>query len=198
MADPPPRDVALVSRCFAAFNQRDLDTVLQIVHPSAAIIPPPSPHYAPPGTTYHGHAGVRSLLRAIFARVPRVRIEPESFKAVGSRLLVNFALVEDSAAADGSVKGVALCRIADGRIVRSEAFASEQEAVRVAGIRLTPREQEIFRLLALGLNAWEVARRLEISPDTVRTHVRNGVVKLGAKTRVQAVALALTRGEIEL
>jgi PAS domain S-box-containing protein len=63
---------------------------------------------------------------------------------------------------------------------------------------LTPREREVFRLLALGFNAPEIAERLFLAPGTVRTHVRNGVVKLGAKTRVQATALALTRGEIAL
>jgi PAS domain S-box-containing protein len=63
---------------------------------------------------------------------------------------------------------------------------------------LTPREREIFRMLALGFNAPEIADRLFLSPATVRTHVQNGVGRLGAKTRVQAVAMALTKGEISL
>jgi DNA-binding NarL/FixJ family response regulator len=53
-------------------------------------------------------------------------------------------------------------------------------------------------LLAEGLNAPEIAERLVLSPATVRTHVQNGVTRLGARTRVQAVALALTQGEISL
>jgi len=36
-----------------------------------------------------------------------------------------------------------------------------------------------------------------ISPGTVRTHVQNGVARLRAKTRVQAVSIALDRGEIK-
>ena len=64
--------------------------------------------------------------------------------------------------------------------------------------RLTPREREIFRLLALGFSGRDIAKQLFLSPDTVRTHVQNGVGRLGARTRGQAIAIALTRGEISL
>jgi DNA-binding NarL/FixJ family response regulator len=57
--------------------------------------------------------------------------------------------------------------------------------------RLSSRELEILRLLADGLSGQAIANRLFLSPETVRTHVRNGALKLGAKTRVQAVALMI-------
>jgi uncharacterized protein (TIGR02246 family) len=63
---------------------------------------------------------------------------------------------------------------------------------------LTPREREIFRLLALGFSGRDIAKQLFLSPDTVRTHVQNGVGRLGARTRGHAIAIALTRGEITL
>jgi PAS domain S-box-containing protein len=63
---------------------------------------------------------------------------------------------------------------------------------------LTPREREIFQLLALGFTGREIADRLVLSPDTVRTHVQNGIGRLGARTRGQAIALALHRGDITL
>jgi DNA-binding NarL/FixJ family response regulator len=56
---------------------------------------------------------------------------------------------------------------------------------------LTSREREIFELLAQGLSGQAVAERLFVSLETVRTHIRNGSNKLGAATRVQAVALVL-------
>lgn len=56
---------------------------------------------------------------------------------------------------------------------------------------LSPRELEILRLLADGLTGEAIAGRLFLSPETVRTHVRNATAKLGARTRVQAVALAV-------
>jgi DNA-binding NarL/FixJ family response regulator len=61
---------------------------------------------------------------------------------------------------------------------------------------LSPREREILGLLAQGLSGEEAAKQLFLSSETVRTHVRNGMSKLGAATRAHAVALALQRGEI--
>jgi DNA-binding NarL/FixJ family response regulator len=63
--------------------------------------------------------------------------------------------------------------------------------------RLSRRESEILTLLAEGLTGEEIARRLVLSPETVRTHVRNAMEKLNARTRVQAVVMALDREEIE-
>jgi DNA-binding NarL/FixJ family response regulator len=56
---------------------------------------------------------------------------------------------------------------------------------------LSARELEILELLADGLNGQMIAERLFLSPETVRTHVRNATSKLGAHTRVQAVALVV-------
>jgi putative two-component system response regulator len=63
---------------------------------------------------------------------------------------------------------------------------------------LTAREREIFELLARGLSGEQIAAELFLSPETVRTHVRNGMRKLAARTRVHAVAEALRRREISL
>ena len=57
--------------------------------------------------------------------------------------------------------------------------------------RLSPREREILGLLSEGLTGQAIAGRLFLSPETVRTHIRNATRKLGAKTRVHAVALML-------
>jgi DNA-binding NarL/FixJ family response regulator len=56
---------------------------------------------------------------------------------------------------------------------------------------LTPREREILFLLADGVSPDDIAEQLVISPKTVATHVQNVLAKLGVRTRVQAVALAL-------
>lgn len=61
---------------------------------------------------------------------------------------------------------------------------------------LSPREREILGLLSQGLSGEEAAKQLHLSSETVRTHVRNAMSKLGAATRAHAVALALQRGEI--
>jgi PAS domain S-box-containing protein len=56
---------------------------------------------------------------------------------------------------------------------------------------LTARELEIVRLLALGSTTRQVAADLSLSPETIRSHVRNALVKTGAHTRAQLVALVL-------
>src|SRR5688572_6934842 len=63
---------------------------------------------------------------------------------------------------------------------------------------LTPREREVMTMLALGDTGAEIAEKLFISPETVRIHVRNARRRLGARTRAQAIALAIRDGEIEL
>jgi PAS domain S-box-containing protein len=56
---------------------------------------------------------------------------------------------------------------------------------------LTTREREIITHVALGDESEQIAKALYISPQTVRTHVRNAMVKLGAHTRAQLVAIVL-------
>ncbi len=55
---------------------------------------------------------------------------------------------------------------------------------------LTPREQEVLQLLALGLTQAEIAEQLSISPKTVGTHIERILSKLGVRSRAQAVAAA--------
>jgi PAS domain S-box-containing protein len=59
---------------------------------------------------------------------------------------------------------------------------------------LTPREREVVHQLTLGRSSREVADELFVSEPTVRTHVRNAMAKLQARTRAQLVAIALSQG----
>ena len=62
---------------------------------------------------------------------------------------------------------------------------------------LTPRERDVLALLADGLSGQDVADKLVIAPETVRTHIRNSMRKLEAHTRAHAIATALRQGHIE-
>ena len=57
---------------------------------------------------------------------------------------------------------------------------------------LSAREREIVRLVALGATGPEIADELHITHDTVRTHVRNAMGKVGARSRAHLVAKALS------
>ena len=62
---------------------------------------------------------------------------------------------------------------------------------------LTAREKEVLFLVASGLEGKEIARELFVAHDTVRTHVAHTLAKLGARSRAQAVAIAVRQGLID-
>ena len=56
--------------------------------------------------------------------------------------------------------------------------------------RITAREHDVLELVANGCSTAEIARELWITEDTVRTHVKRMMVRLGARTRAHLVAIA--------
>jgi DNA-binding NarL/FixJ family response regulator len=125
------------------------------------------------------------------------------YTAFGDRALLSEAL-------DAGVRGfvlkeaplVDLVRAVE-RVAAGDAYVDPVLAgVLVSGLvtdrvpSLTQRERETLRLLADGLSNEEIGKRLHISPETVRTHVRKAMSKLEADTRTQAVATALRQSII--
>jgi two-component system nitrate/nitrite response regulator NarL len=100
------------------------------------------------------------------------------------------------------------------RVVAGAALPSQQEVVdalrsadrphdpnsdaQMAVGRITPREREVLRALAEGLDSEGIAERLGITVDEERAHVAGVLVKLGARTRLQALAVASRLGIVEI
>jgi DNA-binding NarL/FixJ family response regulator len=70
----------------------------------------------------------------------------------------------------------------------------KQPSSPVALEELTPRETEVLRLVAEGLSNAEIAQRLIVSEETVKTHVGHVFAKLGVHDRAQAVVIAYESG----
>jgi DNA-binding CsgD family transcriptional regulator len=73
---------------------------------------------------------------------------------------------------------------------RATAGAFERNAAAARSLGLSPRELEIIEALATGESNKEMARRLGISPNTVKTHIARVYEKLEVQRRVQAVEKA--------
>jgi NarL family two-component system response regulator LiaR len=71
-----------------------------------------------------------------------------------------------------------------------------RDAAQVETLGVTPRELEILGLIAQGLSNREIAEKLFVSENTVKTHSSRLFDKLGAKRRTQAVQLGKQRGLI--
>jgi response regulator RpfG family c-di-GMP phosphodiesterase len=87
-------------------------------------------------------------------------------------------------------------RHVDPRLEEANAAVRPSEAAGRSRARLTPREHEIVTLLASGLTGEQIAERLFLSTETVRTHVKNAMQRFGVKTRVHLISMAITSGAI--
>jgi DNA-binding CsgD family transcriptional regulator len=76
--------------------------------------------------------------------------------------------------------------------------AAAERARRSRCQRLSGKERLVLAELARGNSTEEIGLVLSVSPHTVRTHVKNLMRKLGARTRAHAVAIALSESAIEV
>jgi DNA-binding CsgD family transcriptional regulator len=194
-------EAPILDRWFSGFNAHDVAAMATVADPEIEIVPLGLAVTTPAGTVYRGHEGMRSLMTPGFEYYPQMQIETGDYVTVGVQTLVpmTFVFGDGSGSSPPRRKSTSVFRFKDGLVRRMLAFDHWGEAVayaeRSSEFVLTPREREVMSLLATGLNAEEVARKLVISPFTVRTHVRNAKEKLGARTMAHAIAIVLRDGE---
>ncbi len=124
----------------------------------------------------------------------------EAVKAGAVGYLLKDSSIEDVA------QGVRV--VAEGQSLISPAMAmklidefkqmSRAERGRASAVKLTDRELEVLRLVAQGMNNREIAKRLFISENTVKNHVRNMLEKLQLHSRMEAVMYAVREKLLDL
>jgi DNA-binding NarL/FixJ family response regulator len=85
--------------------------------------------------------------------------------------------------------GSVVVAVPSNRMGRSRGSTSDGAAL--LADQLTRREREVLALLARGTSSVEMARRLEISPNTLRTHVQSVLTKLQVHSRLEAASFAI-------
>ncbi len=144
-----------------------------------------------------GEAEARRTLRALRGRPAAVALSEQparlwtpAWRTLGLRAALPLHATSDELA--GAVRAVHAGLLA----LHPEAFS--QPAVAAAApaprLTLTSREREILELIAEGANNRRIAARLAISRHTVKFHVASVLAKLGARSRTEAVTLALRAG----
>jgi DNA-binding NarL/FixJ family response regulator len=126
-------------------------------------------------------------LVAVYTGAGDEQLVREAFEAGARAVVLKDAPLTDLARALKTIQEGE--RYLDPALVRDTLVAPKADA---SG--LTRREREVLSLLADGLSHQQIGKELSISAETVRTHVRKACERLDARTRTQAVAMALRRG----
>ncbi len=107
------------------------------------------------------------------------------------RHLASAALQAGASAYVARTAGPAELRRAVDAAVEQERFVDPNVPPKGSRGTLTRRQREILQLLANGESTTVAARELDLGEETVKTHTKNAVARLGAKNRTHAVAIAL-------
>lgn len=134
------------------------------------------------------------------AVIAALKLAEYRFLVVEHSLEIYGGLVALVFAALGIWLGLKLTRTTERIVVREVSvptdapFVVRTESVERLGV--TPREMEILQLIAAGLSNREIAERLNVSENTVKTHAARLFAKLNARRRTQVVQIAKEAGLI--
>jgi DNA-binding NarL/FixJ family response regulator len=107
------------------------------------------------------------------------------------RHIANAALQAGASAYVARTAGTAELRQAVDAAAAQESFVDPAVPPKGSRGKLTRRQREILQLLANGESTTVAARELDLSEETVKTHMKNAMARLGARNRSHAVAVAL-------
>jgi DNA-binding NarL/FixJ family response regulator len=143
------------------------------------------------GASISGPEAIRSL------RSTSVAIGIVAHGERPERHLANAALQAGASAYVARTTGTATLRQAVAAAAAQESFVDPAVPPKGSRGKLTRRQREILQLLADGESTTVAARKLDLSEETVKTHMKNALARLGAKNRAHAVAIALRESLVE-
>jgi DNA-binding NarL/FixJ family response regulator len=153
-----------------------------------------------------GGRGILEVVRGIRATYSQAKVIVMGLIPAQSEVLglvkagVSGYVLKDASVNDfvGSIRAVAAGKsvfpssLAESLFSQIIEDANRKHLVDIADVRMTPRERDIARLIALGMSNKEIAQRLNIAIDTVKSHVHNILEKLSLRSRVEVAVR--TRG----
>jgi ketosteroid isomerase-like protein len=126
-------DVMVVKAVFAAFAERDVDRVLELIDPEVEFTAMTS-DFAGRTDPYRGHEGIREYFRDVSRVWDQLRLTPRDYRQVGHDILVTGRVNARSASriVDGSTGWI--WRVREGLVVYGRVYASAAEAERALGL----------------------------------------------------------------
>lgn len=143
------------------------------------------------GSTMDGNEAIRALLKS----EPGIGIVAHGERA--ERHLANAALQAGASAYVSRTAGAEQLREAVRAALEQERFVDPAVPARGSRGKITKRQREILQLLANGESTTVAARQLDLSEETVKTHTKYALARLGARNRTHAVAIALRESLIQ-
>lgn len=143
------------------------------------------------GHALSGNEAIRALHRA----EPGLGIVAHGERA--ERHIASAALQAGATAYVSRTASAAELRRATQAALAQESFVDPAVPPRGGRGKLTRRQRQILQLHANGESTTVAARKLDLSEETVKTHTKNVLARLGARNRTHAVAIALRESLIE-
>lgn len=138
-----------------------------------------------------GNEAIRAMLKV----EPSLGIVAHGDRA--ERHIATAALHAGASAYVSRTAGAVELRQAVDAALEQERFVDPDVPPRGSRGKLTQRQREILQLLANGESTTVAARELGLSEETIKTHTKNALARLGARNRTHAVAIALRESLID-
>jgi ketosteroid isomerase-like protein len=131
---PGEKNVMVIRRVFDAFERRDVDALLDLMHPKVEFFAPTAT-LAHEGTSYRGHEGIRSYFADVERLWEELRVTPAEYRSEGDRVLVLGQLhVRGAVGYLAESPAGWLWRLENGKVIHGHVYTNPDDAVRDAAI----------------------------------------------------------------